>query len=292
MSTAGLDSEIANLYQLPLAEFTSARNALAKQAGSRASEVRALQKPPVAAWAINQLFRHDRDTYDRLIGASGDLRAAHAAVLAGKHGDVRSAGKSHEEAIDSALKATVAILSDAGQPLTDATRQAIATTLRALPGVEPAGQLTKTLQPGGFEMLAGLPVQNKTGKPTVVPKPAPAPPPSPTSPVRKADAVAERRAKEAAAEAERQVRLAEHAMRREEFEAARAAREAEKADKAVDDARESVNEAQQALADAERAAEQALKSKEAAEKRAREADEALKAARDRRDSFSPSPKPA
>ena len=36
----------------------------------------------------------------------------------------------------------------------------------------------------------------------------------------------------------------------------------------------------------------ALKSKEAAEKRAREADEALKAARDRRDSFSPSPKPA
>ena len=114
--------------------------------------------------------------YDRLIGASGDLRAAHAAVLAGKHGDVRSAGKSHEEAIDSALKATVGILSDAGQPVTDATRQAIATTLRALPGVEPSGQLTKTLQPGGFEMLAGLPVQNKTGKPTVVPKPAAAHP--------------------------------------------------------------------------------------------------------------------
>jgi len=281
MSTPGLDSEIANLYQLPLAEFTSARNALAKQAGSRASEIRALQKPPVAAWAINQLFSRDRDTYDRLIGASGDLRAAHAAVLAGKHGDVRSAGKSHEEAIDSALKATVAILSDAGQPVTDATRQAIATTLRALPGVEPPGQLTKTLQPGGFEMLAGLPVQNKTGRPTVVPKPASAPPPSQSAPVKKADAVAERRAKEAAAEAERQVRLAEHAMRREEFEAARAAREAEKADKAVDAAREAVKEAQEMLADAERAAEQAVKSKEAAEKRARAADEAVKAASER-----------
>ena len=281
MSTPGLDSEIANLYQLPLAEFTSARNALAKQAGPRASEIRALQKPPVAAWAINQLFSHDRDAYDRLIGASGDLRAAHAAVLAGRHGDVRSAGKSHQEAIDSALKATVGILSDAGQPVTDATRQAIATTLRALPGVEPPGQLTKTLQPGGFEMLAGLPVQNRTGKPTVVPKPTAAPPPSQSPPARKADAVAERRAREAAAEAERQVRLAEHAMRREEFEAARAAREAEKADKAVDDARQAVEEAQQALADAERSAEQAVKSMEAAEKREREADEALKAARDR-----------
>ena len=70
MSTTGLDSEIARLYQLPLADFTSARNALAKQAGARAPEVRALQKPPVAAWAINQLFWQTAMTYDRLIGAA------------------------------------------------------------------------------------------------------------------------------------------------------------------------------------------------------------------------------
>ena len=134
MATSRVDEEIARLYQLPLADFTAARNALAKQAGARASEVKALQKPPVAAWAINQLFWQRRDVYDRLIGAAGDLRAAHGAVLAGKSGDVRAAGKSHEEAIEAALKATLALLRDAGQPATDATRQAIATTLRALPG--------------------------------------------------------------------------------------------------------------------------------------------------------------
>ena len=61
MATSRVDEEIAGLYQLPLADFTAARNALAKQAGARASEVKALQKPPVAAWAINQLYWQRRD---------------------------------------------------------------------------------------------------------------------------------------------------------------------------------------------------------------------------------------
>ena len=48
------------------------------------------------------------------------------------------------------------MLQEGGHPATDATRQAILTTLRALPSDEPAGRLTRALQPGGFEMLAGL----------------------------------------------------------------------------------------------------------------------------------------
>ena len=51
-----IDEQIDKLYQLPLDEFTSARNALAKEAGPAAAEVRALQKPPLAAWAPNILF--------------------------------------------------------------------------------------------------------------------------------------------------------------------------------------------------------------------------------------------
>jgi hypothetical protein len=280
-SDGQIAGEIARLYQLPLADFTSARNTLAKQAGPHAADVRALQKPSVPAWAINQLFWQDRETYDRLGGAAGDLRAAHAAVLSGKRGDVRSAGKSHEEAIDAALKATLDILRASGQPVTDATRQAIATTLRALPGPEAPGQLTKALQPGGFEMLAGLPVEGKAGKATVVPAPAPPAAPAKPAATTRAGAAAERQAKEAAAQADREVRLAEHAARREEFEAARAARDAEKAGQAVTSAREAVKEAEDTVAEAERAAEAAAKAKDAAEARAREADDTLKAARDR-----------
>jgi hypothetical protein len=280
MSASRLDTEIAALYNLPLADFTAARNVLAKGAGARAAEVRALQKPPVAAWAINQLFWEHRDIYDRLIGSAADLRAAHAAVLAGKRGDVRSAGKSHEEALEEALARTLGLLRDAGQPVTDATRQAIATTLRALPGPEAAGQLTKTLQPGGFELLAGLPVSGKSTRAVVTPRPA-SPTQAAQAPRPRADAGAIRRAKEAAAQAERDVRLAEHAARREEFEAGRASREARKAQDGLVSARELAKEAQEALAAAEAAAEKAIAAQREAEERARVARAALEAAQDR-----------
>ena len=61
MAASRVDEEIARLYQLPLADFTAARNALVKQAGARAPEVRGLHKPPVPAWAVNQLLWHHRD---------------------------------------------------------------------------------------------------------------------------------------------------------------------------------------------------------------------------------------
>jgi len=279
MATSRVDEEIARLYQMPLADFTAARNALAKQAGPRGGEVKALQKPPVAAWAINQLFWKQRDVYDQLIGAAGDLRVAHGAVLAGKSGDVRAAGKSHEEAIEAALKVTLGLLRDAGQPATDATRQAIATTLRALPGADPPGQLSGTLQPGGFEMLTGLPVR---GKPVSHAAAQPGPRAADTAKPSKADAAAEKRAHEAAAEAERAVRLAEHAVRREEFEAARATREAEKAEKAVNAARAALHEAEEALKEAEIAAQSADEAKDAAAQRASEAEAALAKAQTRR----------
>jgi hypothetical protein len=278
MPAPRLEDQIARLYQLPLSEFTGERNLLAKQAGSRAAEVRALQKPPVAAWAVNQLFWQRRETYERLIGAAADLRKAHAAVLGGGRGDVRAAGQSHEEAIDAAIKATLALLREAGQPATDQTRQAVVTTLRALPGDDPPGQLTKTLQPGGFEMLAGLPVKGRAPKAGPAPAaPARAAAKPPTSD--RADAEARERARQAAADAERAVRLAEHTWKREEFEAARAARDAEKAAKAVAAAKAAFEEAEAALAGAQRQAGEAEEARAAAEQRAREAEGALEAAR-------------
>ena len=38
--------QIDRLYQLPLDEFTAARNALAKEAGAAGAQIRTLQKPP------------------------------------------------------------------------------------------------------------------------------------------------------------------------------------------------------------------------------------------------------
>lgn len=165
MASRRLDTDIDRLYQLPPDEFTAARNALAKDAGADRAEIRALAKPPIAAWAVNQVYWKQRDVYDALIAASTEVRKAHKAILAGRAGDIRDVGKAHDNAVESALKAALAILREDGHPATDATRQAIMTTLRALPGDEPPGRLSRTLQPGGFEMLAGLSLGTKPATP-------------------------------------------------------------------------------------------------------------------------------
>jgi hypothetical protein len=263
-----LDSEIDRLYQLPPDEFTAARNDLAKRAGPKAGDVRKLPKPPLAAWAVNQLHWNERKTYDDLIEAANALRAAHTAVLSGKRGDLRFAGKEHDEAIERALKRTLALLADAGHPVTDATRHAVAQTLRALPSDEPPGRLARTLSPGGFEMLAGITVKGR-GPSGGAPKSAAARPAAKAATQAKPDAEDERRqarAREEAAAAAKALREAEHDARRAEFEAARAARAAARADEALADARATFDAARTRLAEAEADAKAAQKAQQAADR--------------------------
>src|SRR5215471_6391474 len=195
-------TDLDRLYQLPLDEFTAARNALAKTAGTNSGAIRALTKPPLGAWAVNQLYWRDRKTWDALVAAAENLRRANKAVLSGRAGDVRAAGTVHDQAVQDALKATLEIVSAAGHPATDATKQAIANTLRALPADEPAGRLTRVLQPGGFEMLAGLSIA--AGAPKEHAKPAKDhAKETKEQALSKADAKALTQAREAAASADR-----------------------------------------------------------------------------------------
>src|SRR5439155_7398313 len=58
-SSRAVDAEVEALYGLPLDEFTRARDALAKErtrAGDKAAaaDVKALRKPSLTAWALNQ----------------------------------------------------------------------------------------------------------------------------------------------------------------------------------------------------------------------------------------------
>jgi hypothetical protein len=279
------ETGIDRLFQLPIEEFTAARNALAKQAGSGAAAIRQLSKPPLAAWAVNQLYWQQRDTYDALISASEALRRTHKAVLGGRSGDLRAAGREHDQALDRALKATMAIVTGAGHPATDTTRQAVISTLRALPADEPPGRLTRTLQPGGFEMLAGFSLG--ATRVAVAAKPVARVPerhdkepkgkPSKAEQARHAKELA--RAKQGASAAAQALQRAEHDAKREEFERARAAREADKATAAVERARAALDEAQQELEEAERAAKAALANQQRAERRASEADASLETAR-------------
>ena len=275
-------SGIDELFRLPLAEFTAARNLLAKSAGKDGAAIRELGKPPLAAWAVNQLYWQDRPTYDTLIDAATDMRRTHKAVIEGKRADLRTAGREHEIALDAALKATLTLLKRSGNPVTEATRQAILNTLRALPSADPPGRLTRTLAPGGFEMLAGV-------SPAAAPKRA-ADRTDKASPAlaRKGSAETDTRGdreaarqREARAAAERAVRDADQKARRAEFEAARAAREAAKADKRLEEARRTLADAQAEFESAEKASRTAEKERDAADRRSADANAALDAARER-----------
>jgi hypothetical protein len=269
-----MESAIDRLFQLPLDEFTQARNALAKEAGKAGEEIRGITKPPLAAWAVNQLFWRKRDTYDALIDAANEMRRTHKAIIEGKRGDLRNAGREHELAIDSALKATLAILKDSGNPVTEATRQAVLNTLRALPASEPSGRLTRTLSPGGFEMLSGI---TPAAAPARTAKKATAKGHATPSETKAQQDAARQRERRAAAE--RAVRDAEQKARQAEFEAARAAREATKAARRLEEAQRALDEATTEFAEAQRHATSAERESEAAARRSREAHDAVKAAK-------------
>lgn len=86
-----------DLYQLPLDEFTAARNKLAKESGDAA--VAKLKKPSKSAWALNQSARSQRGDVGRLLHAADRVRAGggRAALddLRTAEADVRRAAESH-----------------------------------------------------------------------------------------------------------------------------------------------------------------------------------------------------
>ena len=75
-----LDHELDELYGLPLEDWTRARNDLAarlKKAhqSEDADAVRALRKPSVVAWAVNQLARREERAMRDLLAAGDRLRS-------------------------------------------------------------------------------------------------------------------------------------------------------------------------------------------------------------------------
>lgn len=74
-----LEVELDRLYSLPLDEFTSERNAIAKAAKDRddvAKRVKAIKKPSVGAWTLNQLARRHSAEITELLSIRDDLERA------------------------------------------------------------------------------------------------------------------------------------------------------------------------------------------------------------------------
>ena len=162
-----LKDEVDDLFKLPLAEFTDARNALAKSLKQRgraddANLVKTLTKPSVSAWTVNQLYWNHRVAFDRLLAAGQRFHKAQASGLAGKVADLRGSLDARREALLRLSELAEALLSEAGHNPSPDTIRRVTTTLEAVsahasPSDGPTlGRLSQDVDPPGFELLAAF----------------------------------------------------------------------------------------------------------------------------------------
>jgi len=159
------EQDVERLFGLAPAAFVAARDEAARRLkregdAEAAARVKALRRPSLSAWAVNQLARERRADLARLLEAGERLRAAHEAAVSGAGAtELRVATRAERQAVAGLVEAAVEVLTAAGHPATDATRDRIAATLHAV-AADPAaaeqvgrGRLTHDLDPSGFGAL-------------------------------------------------------------------------------------------------------------------------------------------
>src|SRR5215218_2064238 len=173
-----LDADLAALYQLPLEQFVATRDQLARRlraAGDRATarQIAGLRRPPVSAWAANQLAHAAPNAGAELLEAGAALRQAQQDALAGQPGAarrLRAATAQLRAAITRLSARAETLLVRTGHAASDATLSRLAATLQAAATGDEAtraalaqGRLPGDLDPAGF----GLDVVPAPAEPAV-----------------------------------------------------------------------------------------------------------------------------
>jgi len=162
-----LEDEIDALFTLPLAEFTSVRNTLAarlkkEKLSDEAERVKLLTKPPISAWAVNQLYWNHRDEFEQLIATGKRFHSAQASRSAAKAANMRDSLDARRQSLVELSDLATELLQDAGHNPSQETLRRITTTLEALstyallPDGPTPGRLTQDVDPPSFELLASL----------------------------------------------------------------------------------------------------------------------------------------
>jgi len=204
---------VSTLFSAPHESFVSERRRLAgelKAEGDKAgaAQLSKLGRPPLSAWAVNQLWWHAREAFGELFETAAQLRKGKL-----------SASPAHRKAIAKLGVRAQQLLNEGGHSVNDATLRRITMTLSGLAATggfepEPPGALSKDRDPPGFEAFG---IESSSGEQV---EGAPAADEKTKHPA--ADA---KRASEAAAEERK--REAQAVERRREAQAAERKREAE-----------------------------------------------------------------
>jgi hypothetical protein len=156
-----LPPEAEQLYRAPLADFTRARNELAKRLAGEgrrdaAEWVRRLKKPRLSAWAINRLAHDASDDIERLLETSRRIEAADSGAA------MRGATRERHTLVSELVARAGQILQAAGQSTSGATLHQVQQTLYAITNEEERdrlrrGVLTEPLEGSGFGDVLTMP---------------------------------------------------------------------------------------------------------------------------------------
>ncbi len=229
---AASQQSLQALYTAPLASFITERNRLAAELraagkGDAAKELARRRRPPVSAWAVNQLYWHEREAFDALLAAAARLRKG-----------VLKETSAYREALRELNRRAAAILRRSPHAPTDATMRRVMGTLAAVAAAgsfdpDPPGALGGDREPPGFEAIdtvaATRSAANRLAKSE--------------RPTAQSDERARKQAEAEARQAERQrlvaaLREAQTAIRDRERALALLEKELHAARKAVEDARD------------------------------------------------------
>ena len=217
-------AEIDRLYALPLDEFTRERDELAKQLrkdGDRdaAAEVKALRKPSVPAWAVNQVRRDRPDDVRRLLEVTEELHRVYAGIAsAGARERLGEAADMQRDLIRSLTRCAKELLEAGGASASEATLNKVADTFRAAALDEDLreeiadGRVVKERRAAGLGPLASMPAPPKGKKKAKKEKPAPEPAGPDPKEVKKAERAVET-ARKRLEKAEQELAAAEQRLR-------------------------------------------------------------------------------
>jgi len=140
------------LYSAPFPDFVTERKRLSselKASGDKdgAARLAKLARPPISAWAVNQLWWLERAAFESLLSAAARVKV----------GD-REASRAHREALGSLRERATHLLQEGGNAATDATLRRVTTTLSAIAAAggfapDTPGALAADRDPPGFEAL-------------------------------------------------------------------------------------------------------------------------------------------
>jgi hypothetical protein len=146
------DAAVETLYRGSLDTFVAERKRLAnelkaggdKEAGARLGK---LGRPSISAWAVNQLWWHERETFERLLATAERLRKGEL-----------DAGPEHQRALSALRSLAAARLASGGHAAPESTLRRVTTTLSALAVAggfdpDPPGAMVGDRDPPGFEAI-------------------------------------------------------------------------------------------------------------------------------------------